>query len=368
MWLPPFCSQREACATINIVRLITFRKKSRNTVQEKSREEIGALTDGNTEVIRLQAAEELRGGQPDPRLASMIAFLEGGAAARATAQSALDFALARRPEGAMLDRGSVELLSPVPRPESIRDFMSFEQHAINCLRRLSMPRWRGVLDEWMEGAFGRRATLAYRMNRAWYERPLYYKGNRRSVVGEGASVTFPSFTERLDWELEWGIFLCKSGRDIPAVKAREYIGGYTIFNDFSARDIQAKEMAGRLGPAKGKDFDGGNAMGPALVTPDEIPDPYNLAMRARINSEEASYGHTKGMRWSFEEMIAYVSRGETLYPGEFFGSGTGTVSESGKNRRCCGLEMGRYLKAGDKVELEVDRLGTLTNFIVAPGA
>ena len=85
MWLPPFCSQREACATINIVRLITFRKKSRNTVQEKSREEIGALTDGNTEVIRLQAAEELRGGQPDPRLASMIAFLEGGAAARATA-------------------------------------------------------------------------------------------------------------------------------------------------------------------------------------------------------------------------------------------------------------------------------------------
>ena len=76
----------------------------------------------------------------------------------------------------MLDRGSVELLSPVPRPESIRDFMSFEQHAINCLRRLSMPRWRGVLDEWMEGAFGRRATLAYRMNRAWYERPLLLQG------------------------------------------------------------------------------------------------------------------------------------------------------------------------------------------------
>jgi 2-keto-4-pentenoate hydratase/2-oxohepta-3-ene-1,7-dioic acid hydratase in catechol pathway len=268
----------------------------------------------------------------------------------------------------MLDRGSVELLSPVPRPESIRDFMSFEQHAINCLRRLSMPRWRGVLDEWMEGAFGRKATLAHRMNRAWYERPLYYKGNRRSVVGDGTAVAIPSFTKRLDWELEWGIFLCKSGRDIPEEKAHEYIGGYTIFNDFSARDIQAQEMAGRLGPAKGKDFDGGNAIGPALVTPDEVRDPYNLAMHARINLEEVSYGHTKGMRWSFEEMIAYVSRSETLYPGEFFGSGTGTVPESGKNRRCCGLEMGRCLKAGDTVELEVEGVGRLTNFVVSGGS
>jgi 2-keto-4-pentenoate hydratase/2-oxohepta-3-ene-1,7-dioic acid hydratase in catechol pathway len=179
-------------------------------------------------------------------------------------------------------------------------------------------------------------------------------------------VAIPSFTQRLDWELEWGVFLCKTGQDIPAEKARDYIGGYTIFNDFSARDIQAKEMAGHLGPAKGKDFDGGNAIGPALVTPDEIPAPYNLTMHARVNSEEVSYGHTKGMRWSFEEMIAYVSRSETLYPGDFLGSGTGTVPESGKNRRCCGLEMGRYLKAGDKVELEVERVGRLTNFVIAP--
>jgi len=295
----------------------------------------------------------------------MLAFLEGGAEACDIAQTALRYALDRRPKNLLLDRAGIELLAPVPRPESIRDFMSFEQHAINCLRRLSMPRWRGVADEWIESIFGRKATLAYRLNRAWYERPLYYKGNRRTVVGDGAAISFPAFTKWLDWELEWGIFLCKSGRDIPVDKAREYIGGYTIFNDFSARDIQAKEMAGHLGPAKGKDFDNGNAMGPVLVTPEEIPDPYNLTMRARINSEEASYGHTKGMRWSFEEMIAYVSRSETLYPGEFFGSGTGTVPESGKNRRCCGLEMGRSLKPGDKVELEVEGIGTLSNFVAA---
>jgi 2-keto-4-pentenoate hydratase/2-oxohepta-3-ene-1,7-dioic acid hydratase in catechol pathway len=166
-----------------------------------------------------------------------------------------------------------------------------------------------------------------------------------------------------DWELECGIFLCKQGRDIPPEQARDYIGGYTIFNDLSARDLQAREMGGRLGPAKGKDFDGGNAIGPALVTPDEVSDPYNLVMRARINGEEVSYGHTKGMYWTFEQ-IAYVSQSETLYPGEFFGSGTGTVRESGKDRRCCGLEMGRFLKPGDTIELEVERLGTLTNYIV----
>ena len=155
------------------------------------------------------------------------------------------------------------------------------------------------------------------------------------------------------------------GRDIPKEKARDYIGGYAVFNDFSARDIQGREMRGRLGPAKGKDFDGGNAIGPMLVTPDEIPDPYNLAMRARINGEEVSRGHTSGMYWTFEDMIAYVSQSETIYPGEFFGSGTGTVPESGKDRRCCGLEMGRSLRAGDTVELEVERIGTLTNRVVA---
>ena len=228
-----------------------------------------------------------------------------------------------------------------------------------------MPRRLGALDEWLDGAFGRKATAAYRLNRPWYERPIYYKGNRFGVVGDGARVAIPRYCRAMfDWELEFGIFLCKQGRDVPQEQAGDYIGGYTIFNDFSARDIQGREMGGRLGPAKGKDFDGGNAIGPALVTPDEVPDPYNLVMRARINGEEVSYGHTKGMYWTFEQMIAYVSQSETLYPGEFFGSGTGTVRESGKDRRCCGLEMGRFLKPGDTVELEVERLGTLTNYIV----
>jgi len=338
------------------MRLVTF--------QHQGLQEIGAFKEADSKVIRLQAAERLRSGEANPHLQTMLAFLQGATAARDAAQRTIEFALSQRPEGVVIEPASVELLSPVPRPESIREFMVFEQHVINCTRRFGMPRWAASLDGAVEKTLGRKATLAYQMARPWYERPVYYKGNRMSVIGDGARVTIPRYTKAFDWELEFGIFLCKQGRDIPKEHARDFIGGYTIFNDFSARDIQKSEMGGRLGPAKGKDFDGGNAIGPVLVTPDEIPDPYNLAMKARINGEEVSYGHTKGMRWKFEELIAYVSQDETLYPGEFFGSGTGTVPESGANRCCCGLEMGRFLKAGDTVELEVERIGKLTNPVV----
>ena len=338
------------------MRLITFRYLGQ--------EEIGALADADSKVIRLQAAEQLRAGESNPQFQSTLAFLQGGSASRDAAQKTLEFALSQRPAGVTIDRANIELLSPVLRPESIREFMVFEQHVINCTRRFEMPRWRAAIDRRVEKMFGRKATLAYRKARPWYEKPVYYKGNRMNVIGDGAHVTIPRYTKAFDWELEFGIFLCKKGRDIPREKAREFIGGYTIFNDFSARDIQKREMGGRLGPAKGKDFDGGNSIGPVLVTPDEIPDPYNLTMRARINGEEVSYGHTKGMRWKFEDLIAYVSQDETLYPGEFFGSGTGTVPESGSNRCCCGLEMGRFLKAGDTIELEVEKIGKLTNHVV----
>jgi 2-keto-4-pentenoate hydratase/2-oxohepta-3-ene-1,7-dioic acid hydratase in catechol pathway len=349
-WL---CSKSIA---VKLMRLVTF--------QQQGLQEIGALAEADSRIVRLQAAEQLRSGEKNPHFQSMLAFLQGASMSRDAAQRTIEFALSRRPDGVTIERASVELLSPVPRPESIREFMVFEQHVINCTRRFGMPRWVASLDRVMEKALGRKATLAYRMALPWYERPVYYKGNRMNVIGDGAHVTIPPYTKSFDWELEFGIFLCNQGRDVSEQSARNFIGGYTIFNDFSARDIQKREMGGRLGPAKGKDFDGGNAIGPVLVTPDEIPDPYNLVMGARVNGEEVSYGHTKGMRWSFEELIAYVSQGETLYPGEFFGSGTATVPESGANRCCCGLEMGRFLRAGDTVELEVERIGKLTNHVV----
>jgi len=324
------------------------------------RMEIGALCESDTVVVRLQAAEVLRSGMESPYFCDMLSFLDGAQRARTAAQDTFAFALSQRPDDVLVHTSEVCLLSPVPRPESIREFMNFEQHVINATRKYGMKPWRARLDLWVEERFGRDHTLAKKNNPTWYERPVYYKGNRFSVIGHDADAVMPAYTKVFDYELEFGIYLCQSGRDIPKNRARDYIGGYTIFNDFSARDIQGREMGGRLGPAKGKDFDTGNSIGPLLVTPDEISDPYALEMSARINGVEVSRGNSSDMYFTFEEVLEYVSKSETLYPGEFFGSGTC----SGKNGVGCGLEHGRFLKAGDVIELEVEKIGVLRNRVV----
>jgi len=194
------------------------------------------------------------------------------------------------------------------------------------------------------------------VRRAW---PIYYKGNPASVIGPGADVLWPAYTERLDFELEFGVFIGRQDHDISETEASSYIAGYTIFNDFSARDIQLRDMQGRLGLVKGKDFDTSNAMGPWLVTPDEIPNPYNLTMLARINGEEWSRACTGELQFSFARMISYISQSETLYPGDFIGVGTAPGG--------CGLEIDRWLQPGDVVELEVEGLGMLPNRVVRRG-
>jgi 2-keto-4-pentenoate hydratase/2-oxohepta-3-ene-1,7-dioic acid hydratase in catechol pathway len=334
------------------VKLVTFERGD-------GTQHIGALTDGGSTIAVLQAGARAMDGAPSPFLADMLAFLRGGAQARDKALAVLEYIIDQRPPDATVPLDDVALLAPVPRPESIRDFMSFEQHIINSIRAVGLKRL-APLDVWLERTFGRKRSIAYRFNKAWYERPIYYKSNRYSVVGTEAEVRIPAYTRQFDYELEWGIFIGRGGVDIPVERAGDYIGGYTIFNDFSARDMQMAEMAGRLGPAKGKDFDTGNAIGPCLVTPDEIPDPYSLSMTARVNGVEWSRGGSGDMYWTFEDLIAYVSRSETLHPGEFFGSGTC----SGPQGRGCGLELGRFLRAGDVVELEVERIGLLRNQVV----
>jgi 2-keto-4-pentenoate hydratase/2-oxohepta-3-ene-1,7-dioic acid hydratase in catechol pathway len=323
---------------------------------------VGALVPGER-IVALQDAHSARTGASSAHLASMLALLNGDEQARDLARAAIGFALRAGDPQLLTTPERVRLLPPVPRPESIREFMAFEQHVINCARK-RMPPWRARADLWLEKLLGRDRTLAKRACLPWYERPVYYKGNRYAVVGHDSEVEIPRYCRRFDYELEFGIFLSRRGRDIPEHKARDHIGGYVIFNDFSARDIQAREMLGRLGPSKGKDFDTGNSMGPCLVTPDEVPDPYALAMSARINGDTVSLGNSSDMHFSFEEMIAYVSQNETLYPGEFFGGGTC----SGALGKGCGLEHGRFLQAGDVIELEVERLGVLRNRIVASPA
>ena len=262
-----------------------------------------------------------------PGFSSILEIVEGG-------QNALDRAhesLKHSP--ALLGVGNVTLLAPIPQPPQMRDFLCFEKHLLQAFR-----------------AIGKTPPTA------WYERPIFYHPSRFSVCGADAEVPWPAYTERLDFELEFGCYIGKPGKDIPTERAREHIFGYTIFNDFSARDEQAKEMAGQLGPGKGKDFDNANAMGPCLVTADEIGDPYRLEMAVRVNGEEWGRGNSRDMHWKFEDCIAHASRSETLHAGEFFGSGT--VGNG------CGLEQMRFLKPGDTVELEVEGNGILRNKVV----
>jgi 2-keto-4-pentenoate hydratase/2-oxohepta-3-ene-1,7-dioic acid hydratase in catechol pathway len=272
----------------------------------------------------------------------MLPLIDGGAAALDHTRSLL----ATPPRVTPLTQ--VRLLAPLPEPRQMRDCLVFEQHIRNV--RAMAPAFTG-------GARLDPATVDIR--KVWYEQPIYYKCNRFSVIGTGADVLWPRYCKLLDYELEFGVFLGRTGKNIRRDQARQHIFGFCIFNDVSARDAQMREMQGQLGPAKGKDFDTGNVMGPWLVTADEVADPYNLVMVARVNGEEWSRGNSGTMQHKFEDMIAHVSSDETIHAGEFFGSGT--VGGG------CGLEMGKFLKPGDVVELEVQGLGVLRNRMVEQG-
>jgi 2-keto-4-pentenoate hydratase/2-oxohepta-3-ene-1,7-dioic acid hydratase in catechol pathway len=304
---------------------------------------VGTLADSGEEVLDLTTA-----AGEDPALSSMRALIEAGPEALARARALA----ADAPRRAL---SSVRLLAPVPRPAQMRDALCFEEHLKNAIARGVEVELAGAEDpeaKRVELIAQGRATIP----EVWYRQPIYYKANRFAVTGPDTDVTWPSYAQYLDYELEFGCWIGKQGRDIAPEDAREHIFGYCIFNDFSARDAQFAEMAGRLGPAKGKDFDGANAMGPWLVTADEI-EPYELTMVARVNGEEWSRGTSGSMHWRFEQVIAHISQSETLYPGEFIGSGTVGTG--------CGLELGRRLSPGDEVELEVEGLGVLRNRLVA---
>jgi 2-keto-4-pentenoate hydratase/2-oxohepta-3-ene-1,7-dioic acid hydratase in catechol pathway len=288
----------------------------------------------------------------------------GESAALASMQALIDagdegLALARELEaGAPADSRAVRslsetrLLAPLPLPPQMRDFSTFELHMRQAA--VGMARLRAEREGGSEAALPRPSDIV--LPEVFSRQPLYYKTNRFSVVGHEHEVVWPSYCEKFDYELEFGAILARGGRDIQAESAGEYIFGYTIFNDFSARDAQEYEMSAPFGPAKGKDFDTGNVLGPWIVTADELPDPYALRMTARVNGEIWSDGSSGDMVHRFEAMIAHVSRDETLHPGEFFGSGT--IGGG------CGLELDRWLAPGDVVELEVEGIGVLRNRVV----
>ena len=321
------------------MRLVTF-------TDETGFERAGALLENDQVVLDLQQAYRTLQGRDGAQLASVLALVEAGEPALELARSLL----AKAPAGAVLQRSAVKLRAPIQPPPQMRDCSCFELHlrqsfaAARRARALRTPDPEATLREMNTRADDRVIDTFNRQ-------PIYYKCNRFAVIGMDDEFQWPSFSKAMDFELEFGCYIGKRGKDISREDARSHIVGYTIFNDMSARDAQAKEMPGMLGPAKSKDFDTGNIMGPCLVTADELGDPYDLNMVARVNGEEWGRGNTRDMRWRFEDVIAHVSRSETLYPGEFLGSGT--VGNG------CGLEQLRYLKPGDLVELEVDGIGVL---------
>jgi 2-keto-4-pentenoate hydratase/2-oxohepta-3-ene-1,7-dioic acid hydratase in catechol pathway len=225
---------------------------------------------------------------------------------------------------------TVTLLAPLPKPVSLRDFYVFEQHVKTGFDRRQEP-----------------------MPKEWYEMPVYYQSNRLSMLGPDVTIPWPSYTKKLDYELELACIIGKAGKNIPIEQAGQHIAGYMILNDFSARDIQKKEMACRLGPAKGKGF--ASASGPWLVTPDEVGNAHQLEMTAHINGKEWSRGNSSTANYTFAQMIAHASKEEMLYPGEIIGSGTVGTG--------CGLELDRWIQPGDTVTLAIDKLGQLTNTI-----
>ncbi|MES2186785.1 MAG: fumarylacetoacetate hydrolase family protein [Pseudomonadota bacterium] len=309
---------------------------------------VGAVHTGDSHILDLALAAG-RSGRSPGFFASMLALMEAGDRGLDTARELL----AANDGDPVLDHdlSAVALLSPVPVPQSIRDFVTFPGHILNA------PRALQTLSAKMAGTPPPELPPAAEVPPVYQRQPNFYKGNRFTVIGTGDPMRRPRDSQYLDYELEFGVFTTRRASNIGAAQARQHIFGYAIFNDFSARDIQVREMGGMTGPCKSKDFDTGNAIGPWIVTADEIPDPYRLTMTSRVNGETWCTGTSAGMIHSFEDMVAYVSRDETIHPGEFFGSGTvggGT-----------GMELGRFLDDGDVVELEVTGLGVLRNQVTA---
>jgi 2-keto-4-pentenoate hydratase/2-oxohepta-3-ene-1,7-dioic acid hydratase in catechol pathway len=278
---------------------------------------------------------DLDRAQSRPVFASMLALIDGGKPALEHARE-LE---AKWPEAASLPLDGTRLLAPIPEPRQMRDCLTFELHLRNAIAQSE-----------------KRTGIARPFPEVWFKQPIYYKTNRFSIVGHETDVVWPGYSQWMDYELELACVIGKTGKDIKPETASQHIFGFTIFNDFSARDAQIAEMAAQLGPAKGKDFDTGNVLGPWIVTADEIGDPYNLRMDARVNGERWGGGNSGSMHHKWPAILAHITQSETLHAGEIIGSGTVGTG--------CGLELGRQLKHGDVVELEIEKIGVLRNRVL----
>jgi fumarylacetoacetate (FAA) hydrolase len=316
---------------------------------------LAAARDSGPDPVRWLDLDDARQGLvvEDPRrahnsslfrmpLTSLDELLSRGLRVEALAEIVDGYARATEDDEAIRDAADLDFGPPILRPPSLRDFYAFEQHV-----KTMWERRGGTVPE------------------AWYQLPIFYFGNVSEIRGPGEPVWSPAASAELDYELEVAALIDTPVRDLPPDRGEEAIGGFMIFNDWSARDLQREETTVRLGPAKGKDF--ASSIGPWLVTPDELADArqakgYDLAMSASVNGQELSRGTWADIQFSFGEMVARASADARLQAGDLLGSGTvgtGCLLEIKDER------LGRWLQPGDEVSLRVERLGELRAPVVA---
>jgi 2-keto-4-pentenoate hydratase/2-oxohepta-3-ene-1,7-dioic acid hydratase in catechol pathway len=284
-------------------------------VAERQRlQRAGATTEG-----ALRIAEALFPGSLTAALGAGSEFLRRAAAAVAEGDDAATLPLTGLTWAPSVD------------PPAMLDFAAFEQHLVNAHAR------------------GKKE-----LSDVFYERPVYYKMDPVTVIAHGDVVRWPGESSYMDYELELGLVIGSAGSDLHPDSALDHLLGVTVLNDFTARDVQSREMPAGFGPAKGKDF--ATSLGPWVTTTDEL-DLDDLTMLARVNGEEWSRGSTSTLTWSIGELLAYASRSGELVPGEVIGSGTVGLG--------CGLELYKSLQPGDVIELEIEGIGVLHNTIGA---
>lgn len=317
----------------------------RNT--SPTRRFLGAVV-SDAEVVDLPAAHAAAGRPPETLPGEMLAFLEAGDAALAAARSALDYALGNRrgtsPSGAPLihPRERLRLLPAVPRPGKIlHTSVNFSSHKTE-VTKFKSEEWRA--QNW--GAFH-------------YKHPTGFLQAPSSTVGTDAEVFIPRFTEQLDYEIEIATIIGRRAKNVSKEHALDYVAGFCVFNDISARDIQSREHANKV-ILLGKSFDTSCPLGPWLTTKDEIPDPEHLQMQLRLNGELRQDANTSEMIYGIRELVAWWSQ-ITLEPGDVITSGSPAGVIAGRDNA-------EWLKPGDRIEATIERLGTLVSVIAAERA
>ncbi|MGB3770104.1 MAG: fumarylacetoacetate hydrolase family protein [Rhodococcus sp. (in: high G+C Gram-positive bacteria)] len=286
---------------------------------------------------------------------TVVEFLAAGERARDTARDLVDSAAGKG------DAVASESFASTPfEPRSLRCFAGWDKHwnqaAMTMVRR-NMPAVVPLAKAY--AAVARKPFPPLRPGSAAVEHPIYYTGNHLTIVGDGDAMPWPKYTDMLDFELEFGALVVRPVRDATTEQAAAAIGGFVVFNDFSARDVQWDEQRnGPFGPViKTKTF--GSSMSAEVVTADEVlPHLGELDGTVTVNGEVWSQTSTAGGRWSLVDGLAYASRGENIGPGELLTSGT---LPSG-----CGMELDRWIKPGDTVKLEIGRIGSVTNTVASP--